>query len=89
VPQRVHGGLAIDPLGAVGDGGFEAFDAELLRRTPERDRRRAQELDERAMDGEGSSEEMDESLRLVWPAYFASPEHVMPLGSTAVSVRLR
>jgi pimeloyl-ACP methyl ester carboxylesterase len=35
-------------------------------------------LDERAMRGESTAEEMLESLRLVWPAYFASPQRVLP-----------
>jgi pimeloyl-ACP methyl ester carboxylesterase len=75
-PARVCGGLAIEPLGAVGDGGMAGFETELLARTPERDRRRSQELDERAMRGEGTPEESLESMRLVWPAYFASRDRV-------------
>jgi pimeloyl-ACP methyl ester carboxylesterase len=85
-PERLHGGLAIDPLGAVGDGGQELFEAEMLRRTPEADRRLAEELDERAMRGEGTADESLESMRLVWPAYFASPDRVMPFPPTRVSV---
>ena len=85
-PERLEGGLAIEPLGAVADGGYEAFEAEMLRRIPEDDRRRAAELDERAMRGEGSPEESLESLRLAWPAYFASPDHLMPFGDMRVSV---
>ena len=85
-PERLHGGLAIEPLGATGDGGSEAFEAEMLRRVPDGDRQRAEALDEQAMRGEGTPEESLESLRLVWPAYFASPDHVMALGDTTVSV---
>lgn len=85
-PERLHGGLAIDPLGAVGDGGFEAFDAEMLRRTPAGDRRLAEQLDEQAMRGEGGPDDALESMRLVWPAYFASPDHVMPFEAARVSV---
>ena len=84
-PERLQGGLAIEPLGAVGDGGYETFDAEMVRRIPERDRARALELDERDMRGESSPEESLEGLRLAWPAYFASPDHVMPFRSTRVS----
>jgi pimeloyl-ACP methyl ester carboxylesterase len=76
--ERLLGGLAVDPLGGVGDGGTAGFEAELAARTPEDDRRRAFELDERAMRGEGTPEELEESLRLVWPAYFASPGHTLP-----------
>jgi pimeloyl-ACP methyl ester carboxylesterase len=85
-PERLHGGLAIDPLGAVGDGGYEAFEAEMLRRVPEGDRELAQQLDERAMRGEGGDDDAAESMRLAWPAYFASPDHVMPYQPMTVSV---
>ena len=73
VPERMLGALAVDTLGAVGDGGDAAFEAELFARTPESDRARAVELDERALRGEGSPAELQESARLLWPAYFASP----------------
>jgi pimeloyl-ACP methyl ester carboxylesterase len=79
--ERLLGGLAVEMLGGVGDGGEAAFEAELMARTPEGDRERALELDERALRGEGTPEELDESLRLVWPAYFASPAHTLPYQS--------
>ena len=63
-----------------------AFETELLARTGESDRRRAQELDERAMRGEGTPEDALESIRLVWPAYFASRERVMSFPSLRVCV---
>src|SRR3954451_5661412 len=84
--SRLHGGLAVDPLGGVADGGWDAFNTEVDTRTPEDDRRRAEELDERAMRGEGTPEEALESLRLFWPAYFASRERVMPFPSVRFSV---
>jgi pimeloyl-ACP methyl ester carboxylesterase len=86
VSSRLHGGLAVDSLGGIGDGGWDAFSVEMDARTPENDRRRAQELDERAMRGEGTPEEALESMRLFWPAYFASPERVMPFPSLRFSV---
>jgi pimeloyl-ACP methyl ester carboxylesterase len=86
MPGRLRGGLAVDPLGAVGDGGMAAFEAAILARTPEGDRQRAQELDERAMSGEGTAEESVESMRLFWPAYFASPDRVIPFPSIHASV---
>ena len=84
--ERLLGGLAVDLLGGVGDGGTAAFEAELAARTPEQARARALELDERAMRGEGTPEEMEESLRLVWPAYFASPDHTLPFEHWASSL---
>lgn len=75
-PQRVLGALAVDPIGVVGDGGMAAFEAEVDARTPLDVRKRAREFDERAMAGEGTLEESRESMRLVWPSYFADPENV-------------
>jgi pimeloyl-ACP methyl ester carboxylesterase len=71
--------LAVDPLGAVGDGGNEEFEAEMSRRTPEADRERAAELDRLAQEGEVSEELALESLRLFWPAYFADPPTAPPM----------
>ena len=85
-PERLDGGLAVEPLGAVGDGGYDEFEAEMTRRIPEGDRELAERLDEQAMRGEGGPEEALESLRLAWPAYFASPDHVLPFNAAAVSV---
>jgi proline iminopeptidase len=76
--ERLLGALAVDMLGGVGDGGAAGFEAELGARTPAGDRERALELDERAMRGEGTPEEMEEGLRLLWPAYFATPGHTLP-----------
>jgi pimeloyl-ACP methyl ester carboxylesterase len=85
VPDRMLGGLAVDPLGGVGDGGEAAFDAELMRRTPPEIAARVKELDERELRGEGTLEEWDESFRLVWPTYFASPDQTPPYPSLASS----
>jgi pimeloyl-ACP methyl ester carboxylesterase len=83
---RLHGGLAVDPLGGVGDGGAEAFEARMMARTPECDRVRAEELDRRAMRGEASAEDALESMRLAWPAYFASRDRAMPFTVRQFSV---
>lgn len=82
LPQRLLGVLAVDPLGAVGDGGNAEFEAEMLARTPVADRERAEELDRQAQDGGGTEEMALESLRLLWPAYFAVPPSApaMPSG---------
>jgi pimeloyl-ACP methyl ester carboxylesterase len=85
-PERLHGGLAIDPLGGVGDGGAAEFEAEILRRTPVNDRQRAEELDARAMQGEGTEADLIESMRLVWPAYFADPDRTLPFDDVRVSI---
>jgi pimeloyl-ACP methyl ester carboxylesterase len=85
-PDRLLGALAVDPLGVVGDGGMAAFGAEILARTPAKDRERHRELDDRAPDGEVTTADFLESLRLLWPAYFGDPEAVPPMPPMRASV---
>ncbi|MFL5823374.1 MAG: alpha/beta fold hydrolase [Solirubrobacteraceae bacterium] len=85
-PERVRGALAVDPLGIVGDGGMAAFEAEMIARTPKAQRDRGRELDERAMAGQGTLEEATESLRIMWPAYFADPDSAPPMPHLRISV---
>jgi len=79
IPDRLYGVLCVDPLGAIGDGRWPEFDEEMLRRTPESLRARAQELDELAMKGLADDATAQEAMRLVWPAYFADPEAAPPM----------
>jgi pimeloyl-ACP methyl ester carboxylesterase len=85
-PERLLGALAIDPIGVVGDGGTAAFEAEMAARTPKEGRERAQQLDERAMSGEGTPEDALEGLAIMWPAYFGDPENVAPMPPVRMSV---
>jgi pimeloyl-ACP methyl ester carboxylesterase len=85
-PERLLGVLAVEPIGVVGDGGVAAFEAEIIARTPRAARERARELDDRAMAGEATPEESLESMRLVWPAYFADPENAPPMPDEKVSI---
>lgn len=85
-PERIHGGLAVDPLGGIGDGGAAAFDAEIFARTPLAAREQAMEMDARALRGEGTEDDMVESLRLVWPAYFADRDRAPAMPEMRVSV---
>lgn len=78
LPDRLEGVLSVDPLGMVGDGGEAAFEAELFARTPEDVRARAKELDERAMRGEGTAEDILASMAMIWPAYFAEWDAAPP-----------
>jgi pimeloyl-ACP methyl ester carboxylesterase len=78
-PGRVRGLVMVDPLGIVGDGGYHHFEEQMLARTPEDVRERAEELDQRAMSGEGTDEDALESLRLVWPGYFNDPAGAAPI----------
>jgi pimeloyl-ACP methyl ester carboxylesterase len=86
IPQRLLGAVVVDPLGAWGDGGAEAFEAQMNARTPEESRERAKELDDAAMAGNGTREEALEALELVWPAYFADPEQILSFAVTDLSV---
>jgi pimeloyl-ACP methyl ester carboxylesterase len=73
IPERVDGVLSVDPLGAVGDGGAEAFGAELIARLPEADQERARILAEKDATGESTMEDDLEGLALVWPSYYGDP----------------
>jgi pimeloyl-ACP methyl ester carboxylesterase len=79
LPDRLLGVLAVDPLGSVGDGRWPEFDEEMFRRTPEEVRARARELDTLITEGAATDELGIEQMRLVWPAYFADPEHAPPM----------
>ena len=85
-PERVAAAMVVDPLGGVGDGGEAAFEAELIRRTPARDVERLEELDRRAVDGQGTEADAVESLRLLWPAYFANPAAAPPCPDLQLSL---
>ncbi len=84
--DRVAGVLAVDPLGGVGDGGWAEFDEEMYARTPQAVRAEAEELDARAMRGEGPEDAAVEGLRLMWPAYFPSWGAAPPMPPLRLSV---
>ena len=86
-PERVAAALVIDTLGGVGDGGEAEFDAEMMRRTPPENVARAEQLDQRAMEGrEGTDADLAESLAIFWPAYFADPAAAPPFPDLQLSV---
>jgi pimeloyl-ACP methyl ester carboxylesterase len=85
-PDRLLGVISVSALGSAGDGGAADFEAEMFARTPAENRDRAEELDKRAMAGMGTDEDALESLRMVWPAYFAHPEHAAPMPPIRLSV---
>jgi pimeloyl-ACP methyl ester carboxylesterase len=85
VPDRLAGLLAVDPLGAVGDGGAAGFGAELVARMPDANRPRSDELEAKEA-GEGLTlEESLEQLGLVWPSYFADPPTAPPMPPVRMS----
>jgi pimeloyl-ACP methyl ester carboxylesterase len=76
-PSRLLGVIGVDPLGAVPDGGWADLDRNLFERLAHHSpaaAQRAEEIDRRAMAGEATTDEMRESVLLVWPYYFAQPE---------------
>jgi pimeloyl-ACP methyl ester carboxylesterase len=85
MPDRLLGVLSVDPLGAVGDGGAEAFEAEMLARVPAVDRERARLLDEADSAGELTVDEVVEGFSLFWPSYFAHPASAPPMPRVRIS----
>ena len=85
IPERLSGVLAIDPLGAVGDGGSAEFMAELVVRMPDANRPRFDELEAKeSADGLSPQEDL-EQLRLLWPSYFAEPSTAPAMPPVAMS----
>ncbi len=85
-PERVLGLVAVDPLGAVPDGGEAELEACLTGRLPAGVAAYVTELDERLLRGEGGEAEGQEMLRMVWPYYFARPEAAPPMPAASMSV---
>lgn len=85
-PDRLLGALVIEPIGVTGDGGTSAFEAELTARMSSTARARVMELDQRAMAGEGTPEELRESMGLAWPAYFADPNRTPAMPEPRISL---
>jgi pimeloyl-ACP methyl ester carboxylesterase len=81
-PARVGAALAVDPLGAVGDGGLAAFQVELLRRLPQATVARLQELDALEATRPLTQDEALEAMELAWPGYFSSLEVAQPIPQT-------
>jgi len=85
IPDQLAGVLSVDPLGALGDGGGEAFGAEMLARVPEASRDRVLALGERDAAGQTTPEEAHEAFSLVWGSYFADPLAAPPMPRVELS----
>jgi proline iminopeptidase len=85
-PERVAAALVVDPLGAVGDGGEADMGRILGERFSPAAAARAEELQERALRGEGTADDQVEALSLVWPSYFAHPADAPPMPPTEISM---
>jgi pimeloyl-ACP methyl ester carboxylesterase len=85
MPDRLDAVLAVDPLGAVGDGGSAEFGAAMRAGVPADELERLQALEAKEEAGEGTDAEALESLSLVWPAYFADPAAAPPMPPVSLS----
>jgi pimeloyl-ACP methyl ester carboxylesterase len=72
-PGRVTGIVCVDPLGAVGDGGAAEMGQHLTERMPPENTDAYAKVAERLAAAEPTDDDMTESLRLLWPGYFADP----------------
>jgi len=84
--DRLLGLVVVDPLGAVPDGGEDDLGRILAERIPAEQAARAQQLDERAMAGEGTVQDALEGLAIVWPGYFSSPAQAPPMPPLGLSL---
>ena len=78
-PARIGAAIIVDPLGAVGDGGLAAFEAELFRRLPEATVARLSELDVIEATRALTTAEGLEAMEIAWPGYFSSLEAAQPI----------
>jgi pimeloyl-ACP methyl ester carboxylesterase len=85
-PDRLLGLVSVDPLGALPDGGEADLGRILAERTPPEKTARALELDQRALAGEGTAEDLLEGLAILWPGYFSSPAEAPPMPPISVSL---
>jgi len=78
-PERVSAAVIVDPLGAVPDGGSEELEANIMAQLPADLARRVESLEKRIAAGDGGEAEASESMRIIWPYYFARPESAPPM----------
>jgi pimeloyl-ACP methyl ester carboxylesterase len=78
-PERLLGLVAIDPLGAVPDGGEKALEENLTKRLAPEVSERVSALDAELLAGRGGEPEVQEMMRFVWPFYFGDPEAAPPM----------
>jgi len=84
-PDRMLGGLAVDTLGGVGDGGLGPFEATMRDRASPEAVTRIDELEEAAAESESADHSMREHLTLMWRGYFADPSSAPPMPQIAVN----
>jgi pimeloyl-ACP methyl ester carboxylesterase len=84
-PERIAGAVIVDPLGAHLDV-MQEFGERLQARLTEAERARVSEIEAKEDAGTATSEESLESLRLLWPSYFADPAAAPPMPDIEIAV---
>ena len=82
LPHRLLGVLSVEPIGAVGDGGAEAFGAAMMERLTDDERARAMALNEAA---QTAVEASLAQLQVMWPSYFADHDRPAPFPTMRMS----
>jgi pimeloyl-ACP methyl ester carboxylesterase len=85
IPDRLLGVLAVEPLGATGDGFWLEFGEELSRRTPEELRDRVREYHELPPEDVDEKRAV-EHMQVVWPAYFADAKRAPPMPALRMGI---
>lgn len=83
--DRLLGLVAVDPLGAVPDGGESDLVRILTERMSPELAAQAHELEGRAEAGEATIEDAVQGLALIWPGYFAAPDKAPPMPALRLS----
>jgi len=84
-PERIAGAIIIDPLGAHLEV-MEEFGQRLEAPLTEEQRARVGEVEAKEEAGTATAEESLETLRLLWPSYFADPPTAPPMPDIELSV---
>jgi pimeloyl-ACP methyl ester carboxylesterase len=79
-PERLLGVICIDPLGAYGDQ-FDEQDAALRRGLRPESIARLDEIEARRRESKVTEEELVERFAIIWPQFFADPQHPLAAGS--------
>jgi len=78
-PERARALAPIDALWAVGDGGLAVFEQKLLGQLSASDRAQAEEISAREDAEDAPPIGEPESMRILWPYYFADPPNAPPI----------
>ena len=78
-PERISAAVIVDPLGAVPDGGSQELEANIMAQLPADLARRVEALEKSLETGDGGEAEASESMRIIWPYYFARPGNAPPM----------